>query len=60
MTAQLTQSHLMGGLVGRGDEVGHGFGLREVHLAVQIGAHGELARAGHSAAVGNEQFQYLI
>ena len=46
--------------VSGGDEVGHGFGLAEVELAVEVGALGELTWAGHAAAVLDEEFQDLI
>ena len=60
MTAQLTHSHLVGGTVVGGNEVGYSFGLREVHLTVEIGTLGELAWKGHPAAILYEQFKYLV
>lgn len=46
----------MGGCVPGGDEVGYGFGLAEVHLAVEVGALGVFAWLGHHAAVLEEEF----
>ena len=53
----LTHGDVVGGLVGGGDEVGDGFGLAEVELAVEVGAHGELAGTGHSATVLDEEVE---
>ena len=44
MTLQLAERHLVGCLVGRGDEISYGFCLREVHLAVEICTTGVFAR----------------
>ena len=46
--------------VGGSDEVGHGFGLAEVELAVEVGSLGELSGVGHTAAVLDEEVQDLI
>ena len=43
MTLQLAERHLVGCLVGRGDEISYGFCLGEVHLAVEIGTTGVFA-----------------
>ena len=45
---------------GRGDEVGHGFGLAEVHLAIKEGTLGVLARCGKAASAIDEQAQGLL
>jgi len=54
MASELTHGHLVGSLVGGGDEVGYGLGLREIHLAVEVGALGIFAGGGHAAAVGDQ------
>ena len=58
----ITPAHLVGGERvrrprGRGDDVGHGFGLREVEFARKIGPDGEFARLGHACAGGGQQAQ---
>ena len=45
---------------GGGDEVGHGFGLAEVHLAIKEGTLGILSRCGKAASAINEQAQGLL
>ena len=45
---------------GGGDEVGHGFGLRQVELAVDEGAAGELAGGGQPAALAQQQGHDLL
>ena len=40
-----------------GDQIADGFGLREVQLARQVGAQGELARLGHAGAGGDQETQ---
>ena len=60
MAFQLAHGYLVSGAVGRGDKVGHGFSLREVHLAVEVGSLGKLAGFSHAAAVFDKEFQYLI
>ena len=58
--SELAHGHLVGSFVGRGYQVGNGFSLREVHLAVQVSAHGVFARLGHAATVLYQQLQDLI
>jgi hypothetical protein len=49
------------GLRGGGvDEIGHRLGLRQVHLAIQEGALGELARLGHAGAVIEQALQHHL
>ena len=59
MPPQLTQRHLMSGLIGRSNQVGHSLSLREVHLTVEIGTLGKFTRKSHTASVLNQQFQHL-
>ena len=47
----------MGSTVGGGDEVGDGFGLTEVELAVEVGTHGELTRTGQAATFLHEKVE---
>ena len=44
----------------RADQIGHGFGLRDVHLAVQKGALAELARPRHPATELERPLQQQI
>ena len=53
--AQLMDGDAAEGLRTRGDDVGHGLRLAQVHLALEEGALRVLARAGHAAAVGEQQ-----
>ena len=55
VSLQLAECHVVSGLVGRADEVSHGFSLREVHLAVEEGTLSELTRSGSRAAVLYQQ-----
>ena len=56
--AHLVDGHAVCGGVACGDEVGHGFGLAEVHFAVQEGSFGVFAGACQAASVGGEQAQH--
>ena len=47
---------MLRGITG-GNEVGHGLSLREVHLAVEEGALGELPGASQTAASLDEELQ---
>ena len=51
---QLIDGQLMSGFIGRGDEVGNGFGLREVEFAVEKSTLGIFARVGHAASFFNK------
>ena len=55
--AHLVRGQRVGGLRRGGDEVPDGFRLREVQLAGQVGADGELARRCHACPGGDEQPQ---
>ena len=59
VSAQLAHGHAVCGLVGGSDEIGYGFSLREVHLAVQVGAAGVFAGLGLAASVVDEELQHL-
>ena len=58
--AHLVHRHAVGGCGRRGDEVGHGFGLAEVHLSVEKGALGVFARCGQGAACVQEFLQHAM
>ena len=59
-SAQLAQGEAVRGGRGGGDEVGHGFGLAEVHLAIEEGTLGVLARCGKAASAIDEEAQGLL
>ena len=59
-TSHLRHRHTMAGSVGGGDKVGHGFGLREVHLAIEESTLGELARACHLASFVQKELQNAV
>ena len=42
------------------DEVGNGFGLREVEATIEEGTLGELARTSHASTCGNEQTEDFL
>ena len=54
MSIELTQCHLMGHAVGRGDEVSDGLCLREIHLPVEEGATRILPRLCLTGAGADE------
>ena len=56
----LLQGNLVARLVLGGDQVGHGLGLAEVHLAVQEGPEGEFPGTGHAAPTPQEMLQNLL
>ena len=56
---QLMHGHVVVGRGGGGNEVGHGFGLAQVHLAVEKGALREFAWSGSLAACLDEQLHDL-
>ena len=53
----LGRGQRMGGAGGGGDQIGHRFGLREIHLSGEERPCGEFARPGHAGARGEEQPQ---
>ena len=59
-SAHLVHGHAVGGGRGRGDEVGHGFGLAQVHLSVEEGALGVFARPCGAAPLADEQLHHLL
>ena len=56
----LMHRHPVGSCRGRGDEVGHSFGLTKVHFAIEIGALCKFPRLGYAATALQEQVHYLF
>ena len=54
MALQLTDRQIVRRLVVGRNQVGHGLGLRQVHLSVEVSTHGVFARLGLSASAGYE------
>ena len=60
MASELAHGYLMRGLIRRGNQIGYGFGLREVYLTVEEGPLGVFSWIGHPAAVLDQKLQYLV
>ena len=60
VAAHLVHGHAVVGRGGRGDEVGHGFGLAEVHFPVEESPLRELPGACRFAALRQEQFHHAV
>ena len=60
MPLQLAECHVVCSFVGSADEVGYGFCLREIHLAVEECTLSELAWTGRNASVLGEQEHHLL
>ena len=58
--AHLVHGHAMGGSRGRGDEVGHRFGLAQIHLAVQESTLGVFPRSGGTASLPDKELHHLL
>jgi len=58
--AHLLHGHLMGCCGFGRDEVGHGFGLRQVELTVQEGAEGKFPLRSNACALLDEQLDDLL
>lgn len=57
---ELAEGQPVGGLVGGTDQVGHGLGLAQVHLAVEVGPAGVFARFGLAASGLGERVEDLV
>ena len=55
--AHLREGHAVLGCTLGGDEVGHGLGTAEVHLAVEVGAAGVFAWLSHAAALVGQRLE---
>ena len=59
-TTHLVHGQAMGGCGGGGEEVGHGFGLAEVHFAIEESTLGIFARLGKAAAILEKSAHHLL
>ena len=57
---ELAEGQPVGGLVGGTDQVGHGLGLAQVHLAVEVGPAGVFAWFGLAASGLGERVEDLV
>ncbi|EDY96499.1 hypothetical protein BACPLE_00942 [Phocaeicola plebeius DSM 17135] len=58
--AHLVHGHAVGSGRGGCDEVGHGFGLAQVHLAIQEGTLGIFTRSGGTASLADKELHHLL
>ena len=56
----LVHGHAVGSGRGGCNEVGHGFGLAQVHLTVQEGTLGVFTRSGGTASLADEKLHHLL
>ena len=58
--AHLVHGHAVGSSGSGCNEVGHSFGLAQVHLAIQEGTLGIFTRSGGTASLADEELHHLL